>query len=109
MSKRTRRNHSAPFKAKMALAAVIRQLALENDFLSGTLGRLCLGARKINLSAAFAGQSVGLREVSEKVWMVSFMHYDLGFFDHQPNRVECAPIPSVPECYPCLGYKPSPM
>jgi putative transposase len=56
-------------------------------------GRLCLGARKINLSAVFAGQSVGIREVSEKIWMVSFMHYDLGFFDHESSRVECAPNP----------------
>jgi putative transposase len=56
-------------------------------------GRLCLGARKINLSVVFAGQMVGVREVSEKIWMVSFMHYDLGFFDHQSSRVECAPNP----------------
>jgi putative transposase len=56
-------------------------------------GRLCLGARKINLNAAFAGQMVSIREVSEKIWMVSFMHYDLGFFDHESSRVECAPNP----------------
>ena len=56
-------------------------------------GRLCFGTRKINLSAAFAGQCVGVKEVAEKVWMISFMHYDLGFFDHQSNRVECAPNP----------------
>ena len=56
-------------------------------------GRLCLGARKINLSVVFAGQMVGIREVSEKIWMVSFMHYDLGFFDHESSRVECAPNP----------------
>lgn len=56
-------------------------------------GRLCLGARKINLSTVFAGQRVGIREVSEKIWMVTFMHYDLGFFDHESSRVECAPNP----------------
>jgi putative transposase len=36
----------------------------------------------------FAGQNVGVKEISEKIWLVSFMHYDLGFFDHE--RVECA-------------------
>jgi len=56
-------------------------------------GRLCIGHRKINLSAVFAGQNVGVREVAEHVWMVSFMHYDLGFFDHESGRVECAPNP----------------
>jgi putative transposase len=56
-------------------------------------GRLCLGRRKINLSAVFAGQNVGVREVAERIWLVTFMHYDLGFFDHESGRVECAPNP----------------
>jgi putative transposase len=51
-------------------------------------GRICIGKRKINLSQAFAGQTVGVREVDEKIWLVSFMDYDLGFFDHQSGRVE---------------------
>ena len=56
-------------------------------------GRICLGGRKINLSVVFAGQNVGVREVADHVWLVSFMHYDLGFFDDQTCRVECAPNP----------------
>ena len=56
-------------------------------------GRICFGGRKINLSHAFAGQNVGIKEVAEKIWLVSFMHYDLGFFDHETARVECAPNP----------------
>ena len=51
-------------------------------------GRICMGSRKINLSVVFAGQIVGIREVSDKIWLVSFMHYDLGFFDQDENRVE---------------------
>src|SRR6185295_9928244 len=45
-----------------------------------TCGRICIGKRKINLSKVFAGQCVGIREVDEQVWLVSFMDYDLGFF-----------------------------
>jgi putative transposase len=56
-------------------------------------GRICIGKRKINLSQAFAGQTVGITEVSEKIWLVSFMDYDLGFFDHESGRVECAQNP----------------
>lgn len=56
-------------------------------------GRICLNRRKINLSAVFAGQDVGIKEVADKIWLVSFMHYDLGFFDHETGRVECAPNP----------------
>jgi putative transposase len=38
---------------------------------------------KINLSTVFAGQRVGVRQVSEAIWLVSFMQYDLGYFDHE--------------------------
>lgn len=51
-------------------------------------GRICLGKRKISLSLAFAGQLVGIREVEDKIWLVSFMDYDLGFFDQDEGRVE---------------------
>jgi putative transposase len=47
-----------------------------------------MGSRKINLSTVFGGQYVGVREESDGIWLVSFMNYDLGFFDHQQNRVE---------------------
>jgi hypothetical protein len=32
-------------------------------------------------------------EVEEKIWLVTFMNYDLGFFDHETGRVECAETP----------------
>jgi putative transposase len=56
-------------------------------------GRICFGGRKINLSAVFAGQNVGVKQIADNVWLVSFMDYDLGFFDHECLRVECAPNP----------------
>jgi transposase InsO family protein len=51
-------------------------------------GRICIGHRKINFSTVFAGQTVGIREVADQIWLVSFMQYDLGFFDQHENRVE---------------------
>jgi len=63
-------------------------------------GRLCIGRRKINLSHVFAGQNVGIKEVAEKIWLVSFMHYDLGFFDHETGRVECAQNPFAAKVLP---------
>src|ERR1700681_3430033 len=56
-------------------------------------GRICVGRRKINLSIVFAGQNVGIKEVSDKVWLVSFMQYDLGFFDHETGRITSAENP----------------
>ncbi len=60
-------------------------------------GRLCIGQRKVNLSTVFAGQKVGIREVADQIWLVSFMEYDLGFFDEDEGRVEPATNPFVPE------------
>jgi putative transposase len=59
-------------------------------------GRICLGRRKINLSNVFAGQLVGIREVDDRIWLVSFLGFDIGFFDHQEGRVEPAPNPFAP-------------
>jgi len=60
-------------------------------------GRLCIGKRKINLSTVFAGQMVGIREVDDQIWLVSFMDYDLGFFDNEKGRVEPGPNPFAPD------------
>jgi putative transposase len=56
-------------------------------------GRICFGARKIHVSTVFAGPKVGVKQVADRVWMVSFMDYDLGFFDDEPGRIECAENP----------------
>ena len=56
-------------------------------------GRICMGKQKINISHAFAGQKVGIKEVADQIWLVSFMQYDLGFFDHETCRIESAENP----------------
>jgi transposase InsO family protein len=60
-------------------------------------GRICIGRRKINLSTVFAGQLVGIREIEDKIWLVSFLDYDLGYFDNERGRVEPARNPFVPD------------
>jgi hypothetical protein len=59
-------------------------------------GRICIGRRKISLSKVFAGEIVGIREVAESTWLVSFMDYDLGFFDDEVDRVEPTTNPFLP-------------
>ncbi len=63
-------------------------------------GRICIGPMKINLSQAFAGQKVGVKQVEEKIWLVSFMRYDLGFFDHETCRIESAENPFAAKLLP---------
>ena len=36
-------------------------------------GRICLGKKKINFSAIFAGRAVGIKEVQDDIWLVRFM------------------------------------
>jgi putative transposase len=51
-------------------------------------GRICFKRRKINVSTVFAGQLLGIKQVTNSVWLVSFMHYDLGYFDAETVRLE---------------------
>ncbi len=63
-------------------------------------GRICFGRRRINLSTVFAGQNVGVKEVSDRIWLVSFMNYDLGFFDHETGRLGTADNPFAAKVLP---------
>jgi hypothetical protein len=56
-----------------------------------------MGRRKIILSRVFEGQIVGLHEVEDQVWLVSFLDFDLGFFYRVVGRVEPAPNPFLPK------------
>ena len=65
-----------------------------------TCGRICFKMRKINLSQVFAGQTVGIKQVEEHIWLVSFMHYDLGYFDDETCRLEPLQNPFGPKVLP---------
>jgi putative transposase len=60
-------------------------------------GRICISTTKINLSQALSGQDVGITEVQEGIWLVSFMEYDLGYFDVTSRRFEPLPYPFAPK------------
>ncbi len=65
-----------------------------------TCGRICFNRRKINLSQVFAGQSVGIKQTDDRIWLVSFMHYDLGYFDDETCRLEPLHNPFGPKLLP---------
>ena len=56
-------------------------------------GRICMGKMKVHLSTVFAGQNVGVKQVEDSVWLVSFMTYDLAFFDNEKKKIEPIPDP----------------
>ena len=51
-------------------------------------GRICIFKKKINLSTALAGQAVGIKEVDDGIWLVSFMDYDLGYIDLEEKTLQ---------------------
>jgi putative transposase len=62
--------------------------------------RICFHGRKINRSHVFAGQNVGVTQVGDHLWLVTFMHYDLGYFDDEACRLEPIENPFGPRVLP---------
>ena len=51
-----------------------------------TLGGHC--RKKSNISTVLAGQKLGIKEVDDGIWLVSFMHYDLGYIDLEQRTLQ---------------------
>ena len=60
----------------------------DRDILVTACGRICLHRKKINISTVLAGQKLGIKEVDEGIWLVSFSHYDLGYFDLEQRTLQ---------------------
>ena len=53
-----------------------------------TAAAFALYRKKINLSSSLAGQAVGVKEVDDGIWLVSFMNYDLGYIDLEEKTLQ---------------------
>ena len=60
----------------------------DRDILVTACGRICMHKKKINVSAVLAGQKLGIKEVDDGIWLVSFMHYDLGYIDLEQRTLQ---------------------
>jgi transposase InsO family protein len=69
----------------------------DRDVLVTACGRLCLHRKKINISTVLAGQRLGIKEVDEGIWLVSFMQYDLGYFDLEQRTLQPLENPFGPK------------
>jgi hypothetical protein len=56
--------------------------------------------KRINVSTVLAGQRLGLKEVDEGIWLVSFMSYDLGFVDLEQKTLQPLDNPFGPRLSP---------
>ena len=53
----------------------------------------------------FAGQNVGVTQFGERIWLATFMEYDLGYFDDETCRLERSTIPPDRKGYLCARNK----
>ena len=60
----------------------------DRDVLVTACGRICMHRKRINISTVLAGQRVGIKEVDEGIWIVSFMQYDLGYIDLEQKTLQ---------------------
>jgi hypothetical protein len=60
----------------------------DRDVVVTACGRICMHRKRINLSHVLAGQRVGIKEVDDGIWIVSFMHYDLGYIDLEQKTLQ---------------------
>ena len=72
----------------------------DRDILVTNCGRICLHRKKINISTVLAGQKLGIKEVDDAIWLVSFMHYDLGYIDLEQRTLQPLDNPFGPRLSP---------
>jgi transposase InsO family protein len=72
----------------------------DRDVLVTACGRICIYRKKINLSIVLAGQRVGIKEVDDGIWIVSFMRYDLGYIDLEARTLQPLDNPFGPRLSP---------
>jgi transposase InsO family protein len=60
----------------------------DKDILVTACGRICMHRKKINISTVMAGQRLGVKEVEDGIWLVSFMQYDLGYIDLEQKTLQ---------------------
>lgn len=60
----------------------------DRDLMITACGRICMHKKKIMISTVLAGQRVGIKEVDDAIWLVSFMTYDLGYIDLEQRTLQ---------------------
>jgi putative transposase len=98
-SRSRRRTSRLHFRSRSQIKTC-RRLTTPATFTVTQCGRICFHGRKINLSHVFAGQNVGVTQVGEHIWLVTFMQDDLGYFDDETCRLEPIENPFGPKVLP---------
>ena len=60
----------------------------DRDVLVTACGRICMHRKWVNISTVLAGQRLGIKEVDDGIWLVSFLDYDLGYIDLEQKTLQ---------------------
>lgn len=60
----------------------------DRDVLVTACGRICMHRKRVNISTVLAGQKLGIKEVDDAIWLVSFLEYDLGYIDLEQKTLQ---------------------
>jgi hypothetical protein len=73
----------------------------DRDVTVTNCGRICMHRKKNNVSTVLAGQNLGIKEVDDGIWLVSFVRYDPGYIDLEQR--------AITSCDNSFGTRLSPM
>jgi transposase InsO family protein len=68
----------------------------DKEVLVTNCGRICMHRKKVNVSTVLAGQKLGIKEVDDGIWLVSFLTYDLGYIDLEQKTLQTLDNPFGP-------------
>ena len=77
-----------PVNKSLSRPARDRPSLSRSGYSDASCGSLCIHRKKINISTALAGQRLGVKEVDDAAWLVSFMNYDHGYIDLEQRTVQ---------------------
>jgi transposase InsO family protein len=72
----------------------------DREVLVTACGRICMHRKRVNISGVLAGQKLGIKEVDEGIWLVSFLDYDLGYIDLEQKTLQPLDNPFGPRLSP---------
>ena len=79
-------------KAKRRMPLIPPELQYPNHDLTAKVSRCGTlhlhNNQRIYIGVALCGENLGLKQIDSDFWQVSFMDYDLGYFDDQSNKFE---------------------
>ena len=72
----------------------------DREVLVTACGRICMHRKRVNISGVLAGQKLGIKEVDDGIWLVSFLDYDLGYIDLEQKTLQPLDNPFGPRLSP---------